>query len=101
MRKTDVIVLFVAEATALSAVAGLSGLGLGSLALAFLARLPLDAIPGFDVFLRNGRLVYSLDPRILGTLLLGLIVASALSALAPASKAAGIKPAAAYSTEQS
>jgi putative ABC transport system permease protein len=90
----SVFLVFLAEGAALGVLGGALGVALGAL----LARIALAAVGGTatDFYLPQAAPVFTLDPAALATSFLAGLVASILSALAPAVEAARVQPAATF-----
>ncbi|MGA2545265.1 MAG: FtsX-like permease family protein [Rectinemataceae bacterium] len=99
MQRPMVIRLFLLEAGILAVGTSALGVAIGIGALALLSAVNLSWLPGFDVFLSNGRIAWVMAP---GEMLLvaSLMLAAVLAAAAgPASRAASIEPVQACSME--
>ena len=99
MQRPVVVRLFLFEAGLLAVAASSLGVALGIGALGLLSAVDLSWLPGFDVFLSNGRIAWVMAP---GEMLLvaGLMLIAVLGAVAgPANRAASIEPVQACSME--
>jgi ABC-type antimicrobial peptide transport system permease subunit len=99
MQRPMVIRLFLLEAGILAVGSSALGVAIGIGALALLSVVNLSWLPGFDVFLSNGRIAWVMAP---GEMLLvaSLMLAAVMAAAAgPASRAASIEPVQACSME--
>ncbi len=99
MQKAAVVRLFLLEAGMLAVVASTLGVALGLGALVLLSAFDLSWLPGFDVFLSNGRIAWSMAPGAMLAVALLMLVAVLAAAMGPSSRAASIEPVQACSME--
>ena len=99
MQKPAVVRLFLLEAGMLAVVASTLGVAIGLGALVLLSAFDLSWLPGFDVFLSNGRIAWSMAPGAMLAVALLMLVAVLAAAMGPSSRAASIEPVQACSME--
>jgi ABC-type lipoprotein release transport system permease subunit len=95
MRKTQILFLFLFEAAILALVSSLVGFILGYVLLRILAIFNFSFIPAAGMFLKGGHFLFILDPRLVLTNVVTMVVAAVFAAFTPSNHAAHIAPAAA------
>ena len=99
MQRPVVVRLFLFEAGLLAVAASSLGVAFGIGVLGLLSAVDLSWLPGFDVFLSNGRIAWVMAPGEM-VLVAGLMLVAVLGAVAgPANRAASIEPVQACSME--
>ena len=99
MQRPVVVRLFLYEAGILAVAASALGVAAGIGVLGLLSAVNLSWLPGFDVFLSNGRIAWAMAPGEMLFVAVIMLIAVLAAAAGPASRAASIEPVQACSME--
>jgi ABC-type lipoprotein release transport system permease subunit len=99
MQRPVVVRLFLYEAGILAVAASALGVAAGIGVLGLLSAVNLSWLPGFDVFLSNGRIAWAMAPGEMLFVAVLMLIAVLAAAAGPASRAASIEPVQACSME--
>ena len=99
MQRPVVVRLFLIEAGLLAMASSLVGVAAGIGLLSLLSTINFSWLPGFDVFLANGRIAWSMAPSQILSVAFIMLIAALLAASGPAARAAAIEPVQACSME--
>lgn len=99
MQRPVVVRLFLYEAGMLAVAASALGVASGIGVLGLLSAVNLSWLPGFDVFLSNGRIAWAMAPGEMLFVAVIMLIAVLAAAAGPASRAASIEPVQACSME--
>jgi len=99
MQRPIVVRLFLLEAGMLAVVASILGVAIGIGILSLLSTIDLSWLPGFDVFLSNGRIAWEMAPGAMLAVALVMLAAVLAAAAGPSARASSIEPVQACSME--
>ena len=99
MQRPIVVRLFLLEAGMLAVVASILGVAIGIGLLSLLSTIDLSWLPGFDVFLSNGRIAWEMAPGAMLAVALVMLAAVLAAAAGPSARASSIEPVQACSME--
>ncbi len=99
MQRPIVVRLFLLEAGMLAVVASILGVAIGIGLLSLLSTIDLSWLPGFDVFLSNGRIAWEMAPAAMLAVALVMLAAVLAAAAGPSARASSIEPVQACSME--